>query len=290
MKAARTVIVVSTLCVSLLLVPKAEAQLTPQEKVRKAFSLVGQWVITKMEVSKHGFASSNPSAAGAALASVSIDIGSSLGEGLFEVHPDGTITGNGSALYHYRVSGGTTPGVGSGGFTGLGYSIPVGASAMLDVAADDGKRAFSISGQADIAQRTISLKAFQPTGGPLKVIIEPTSTPITAALWPPMTNVDPTNVVVQGASLLLRAAGVVGGMQVSIEAVKYVDLAGLFESILASCGCSNAQGGTSSIQILASGEPLFATVSVIEENTAARNSRTNASPASGVKTPICAAQ
>ena len=265
MRVARGLVVVMTVCVSLLHAPGARGQQTPQERIRRAFSLVGQWTITKLEVSKVAFQSTNPGAAGAAVATVSIDIGSSLGEGSFEVRQDGTITGQGIALYHYRVSGGSAAaGIGPDQFLGVGIAVPIGASAML-AADDDGKRGFSINGQADLSNRTISLKAFQPIGKRLKIVIQPGLGPGDVALWPPMTNVSPTHVVVEGASLLLRAAGVVGGIPVSIEAVKYVDLEGLLESIISSCGCSHPQSGASMRDSVFS-EFLLATLSHTEKN------------------------
>lgn len=243
MNATRIILAVTTFCASLCFTPSAHAQLTPEEKIKKAFSLVGHWDITKMDVSKYSFESTNPSNVhGASVGEVKIDLGSSLAEGFFDVDQNGAITGKGVALYHFFVAGGSSAaGMGTEVPGGFGIALPVGASAMLDSAAEDGKRDFTISGQADIEKRTISLKAFQPSGGRLKVIIEPTSLHSSAALWPPMTNVD-TAVVVEGASLLLHAAGVVGGLKVEIEAVKYVDLAPLLGGLQTAAGQSGPQG------------------------------------------------
>lgn len=243
MNVTRIILNITTFSASLCFTAPARAQLTPEEKIKKAFSLVGRWDITKMNVSKYSFESTNPSNVhGASVGEVKIDLGSSLADGFFDVDKSGAITGKGVALYHYIVAAGTaTAGVGTEGHTGLGIALPVGGSAMLDSAVDDGQRGFTISGQADIEKRTISLKAFQPSGGNLKIIIQPTSAKSSVTLWPPMTNVE-SAVVVAGASLLLHAAGVVGGLRVEIEAVKYVDLAPLLGGVATAAGQPGPQG------------------------------------------------
>ena len=131
----------------------------------------------------------------------------------------GAISGSGEAQYTYQVSAGSTA------FSFNNITFPVGASALMN--GDDGVRKFSITGSADLVKRTIKLNAFKPEGGALKMIIRPGGSAFTSVLWPPMTNVE-TNVIVTGASLLLRASGVLSGIKVSFEAVKYVDLASLF--------------------------------------------------------------
>jgi hypothetical protein len=143
MKVVCVVLVAVIFCAFLFIAPGAQAQLTPQETIKKAFSLVGHWNLTKLEVSKIAFAASNPSSVpSAAVGAVSIDLGSSLGEGFFEVDQNGTITGRGTALYRFRVSGGSsTAGVGTEGHTGLGFAVPVGAAAIR-ATEDDGETRF----------------------------------------------------------------------------------------------------------------------------------------------------
>jgi len=209
---------------------------TAQQQIRKAFSLVGHWNIVKMDVHYHGDLSNPTTLHEAAVATGEIVIASSLGEsGSFDVDGNGHITGSGVANYQFRVAAGSTA-VSGGPATapiGLSVTIPVGAVAMLD-ASETGVRKFSITGQADLTRRTISLNAFQPSGSPLALIIRPGGKQFTAPVWPPMTNVTPSGVLVEGASLLLRVSGMVGKMSVAIEAVKYVDLAPLFEDLIAS--------------------------------------------------------
>ena len=207
---------------------------TAQQQIRKAFSLVGHWNIVKMDVHYHGDLSNPTTLHEAAVATGEIVIASSLGEsGSFDVDGNGHITGSGVANYQFRVAAGSTA-VSGGPATapiGLSVTIPVGAVAMLD-ASETGVRKFSITGQADLTRRTISLNAFQPSGSPLALIIRPGGKQFTAPVWPPMTNVTPSGVLVEGASLLLRVSGMVGKMSVAIEAVKYVDLAPLFEDLI----------------------------------------------------------
>jgi hypothetical protein len=219
---------------SLFATPRSSGQSTSvQDKIRKAFSLAGHWNIVKMDVHYAGDLSNPTTLREAAAASGEILVASSLGEyGGFDVSTDGQITGSGKANYQFRVAAGSS--AFSGGpatpLIGMSVTIPVGAVAMMD-ASETGERSFSITGQADLAKRTISLKAFQPSGGPLKIIVRPGGNQFTVPAWPPMTNVTPTGVLIEGASLLLRASGMVGKINVAIEAVKYVDLAPLFEAI-----------------------------------------------------------
>jgi hypothetical protein len=120
-------------------------------------------------------------------------------------------------------------GAGTSAFSWGPVNLPIGAVAMMYN--DNGIRTFTITGNADLSARTISLRAFQPQGSDLKMIIRPGGRQFTSAIWPPMTNIGPTKVMVNGSSLLLRASGVLSGIKVSFEAVKFVDLAGLFGSI-----------------------------------------------------------
>lgn len=196
-----------------------------QDKIRKAFNLAGHWNIVKMDVRYAGDLSNPTTLHEAAVATGEILVASSLGDsGGFDVSTSGQITGSGKANYQFRVA------AGSSAFSAMSVTIPVGAVAMMD-ASETGERNFSITGQADFAKRTISLNAFQPSGGPLKIIVRPGGSQLTVPAWPPMTNVTPTGVLIEGASLLLRASGMVGKLNVAIEAVKYVDLAPLFEAI-----------------------------------------------------------
>lgn len=202
-------------------------------KLHDEYGLVGQWTITKMDVSKSF-------SGGAPAVQVSYDIGSSLAEGSFEVQSNGAIVGQGRAAYRVRVSAGTSTKVPVPfGIGGLLNALPVGAVAML-APDEDGVRPFRVTGQANLDGETISLHAFEPGGKPLKLLVQPTADLQDIALWPPMTNVSPTDVHTEGASLVLRAAGNVGGINVSIEARKYIDVQGLlklFEAAMASCGC-----------------------------------------------------
>jgi Collagen triple helix repeat (20 copies) len=220
-------------CPSASAAPQSSGQATSlQDKIRKAFSLAGHWNIVKLDV-RYAADLSNPTTLHeAAAATGEILIASSLGEsGAFDVDADGHITGSGTANYQFRVAAGSS--AFSGGpatpLFGLSVVIPVGAVAMMD-ASETGVREFSITGQADLAKRTISLNAFTPSGGPLKLIIRPGGSQFSVPVWPPMTNVS-QGVLVEGASLLLRASGMVGKINVAIEAVKYVDLQPLFEAM-----------------------------------------------------------
>ena len=212
----------------------AHAQSSARGQIAHAFSLVGRWTITRMDVTVASISGKNPSTVReASVGEINLDIGSSLGEGgTFEVQSNGAITGSGSAHYRFRVAAGSTA-ASAGPSTspiGIGFVVPVGAVAMLD---EVGLRNFSISGQADLGKRTIALKAFQPSGGTLKAVIRPGGSRLDIPPWPPMTGVE-SSVTVQGASLLLRAAGSVGQFYCVLEAVKYVDLGSLLEHAAAS--------------------------------------------------------
>src|SRR6476469_6131611 len=88
----------------LLLWSSASSAQSPEEKVRKkiteAFSPVGRWTITKMNVTIASAHGTNPSnVPEASLGQVNLNISSSLGEGTFDVDAKGNITGSGTALY-----------------------------------------------------------------------------------------------------------------------------------------------------------------------------------------------
>lgn len=212
------------------------AQETLADKVRHAFSLVGHWEIIKMDVIRASNVSNPNTVPEAALGKVSILVQSELGNyGSFDIAPGGSVTGSGEVLYTYQVSAGSTA------FSFNNITFPVGASALMN--GDNGIRKFSISGSADLVKRVVKLNAFKPEGDGLKMIIRPGGNTFTAVLWPPMTNVE-TDIIVTGASLLLRASGVLSGIKVSFEAVKYVDLASLFTAIedLVKNGTNGANG------------------------------------------------
>jgi Collagen triple helix repeat (20 copies) len=216
----------------LLLWSSASPAQTAEEKIRKkiheAFSPVGRWTITKMNVTIASASGTNPgNLAEASLGKVNIDISSSLGQGTFDVDAKGNITGSGTALYSFRVAAGST----AAALTN--FSLAVGAVAALDP--KDSQRAFTIKGIAGITnardnpgKSVISLKAFEVSGGDLSINISPGGKQAKFAAWPPMTNLE-SEVIVQGSTLLLRASQKVEkGIHVHFEAVKYVDLAPLF--------------------------------------------------------------
>jgi hypothetical protein len=219
------------------------AQSTPVEKmrlkIREAFSLVGTWTITRMDVALH-FGGTNPGTipeAAALSSSVNVDIGSSLGESAsFAVASNGGITGGGTARYRYRVAAGSQGGI------PLPVPIPVGAAALMSEA---GTRRFTVTGRADFATRTITLKPFKAEGGPLKMVIRPGGSQFEVSLAPPMTGIE-QGVVMHGATLLLRAGGTLGAgnktVDATFEAVKYVDLAPLFEELVSVAGSMGPPG------------------------------------------------
>lgn len=206
------------------------------DKVRRAFSLVGKWEIVKMTVLRANEIHNPSTIPETSMGQVTILVQSELGSyGEFTVAPGGAITGGGEVQYQYRVAAGTSA------FSWGPVNLPIGAVAMMY--GDDGVRKFKVTGQADLTGRKIKLNAFQPEGGPLKMIIRPGSKEFTSVLWPPMTNVE-SEVVVNGSSLLLRASGVLSGIKVYFEAVKYVDLMPLFTAFeeLAIAGPAGASG------------------------------------------------
>lgn len=194
------------------------------DRVRRAFSLVGRWEIIKMEVDRSGEVHNPNTVPETSMGQVSIDVNSQLGDyGHFDVAPGGAITGTGEVIYKFRVAAGTSS------FSWGPVNLPIGAVAMMYN--ENGIRTFNITGNADLSARTIQLRAFQPNGNALNMIIRPGGRTFTSVLWPPMTNISATKVVVAGSSLMLRASGVLSGIKVTFEAVKYVDLAGLFTDL-----------------------------------------------------------
>jgi hypothetical protein len=205
-------------------------------QIEQAFSLAGHWTVTRLDVSLVSLTTDPSSVPSALVGAVNAEIRSALGSGAtFDVDPGGAIHGSGHAQYLMQVTAGSAS-IGGGsnfGALGVGFSVPVGASATLD---EPGTRSFTISGQADERARALSLNAFQPAGGPLSVMIRPGGGHLSVPVWPAMTNVD-ASVVVEGASLVARAAGVVGGkFRCAFEAVKYVDLGPLFDALAAAPG------------------------------------------------------
>lgn len=204
------------------------------DRARRAFSPVGRWEIVKMEVLRASDVSNPSTIPETALGQVSVLVESQLGRsGYFEVAPGGAITGEGEVQYQYRVAAGTTA------FSWGPVNLPVGAVAMLQ--GDDGIRGFSITGDADLSTGTIRLNAFKPAGGPLKLIVRPGGKPFTVPTWPPMSNLE-AKVLVHGSSLLLRASGVLSGIKVSFEAVKYVDLMPLLTGLEPLAGPQGTRG------------------------------------------------
>jgi hypothetical protein len=224
-----------------------------RDRVRRAFSPVGKWKITKMDVTIAAFSGTNPRVEGAEIGSVVIQIGSSLGgDSYFEVHPDGTITGEGVATYQFLCSAGTTSAGASfarelGAGLSAGFTFPIGATASL---ADKPDRKFKITGTADIDARKIVLAPFEVEGEDFKGVINPGGGSFKIAAWPPMTKVD-SEVVVNGATLLLQGDGQLPFKRIGdkthyitlgFEAVKYVNLENLFD--LASAGPPGPKGDT----------------------------------------------
>jgi hypothetical protein len=226
-------------------------QARPEDEVRRrikaAFSPVGKWKITKMDVIIAAVESTNPNipgagGGGAAMGNVTMKIGSSLGgDSYFEVHRDGSVKGEGTATYHFDVAAGTTAfggdvtGSALGG--GLGIAIPIGGHAAL---ADEPDRKFTISGAADLETGVILLNPFE-VDGELKGIINPGGHAFSWPVWAPMSKTE-GKVLVHGATLLYQVDGKLLFKQIgdkkhyinlSFEAVKYVDLAPLFDLAVA---------------------------------------------------------
>jgi hypothetical protein len=201
------------------------AQETLTDKINKAYSLVGHWEIVKMDVIRNSSVSNPSTVPEASVGSVSVLVSSELGSyGSFDVAPGGTINGSGEAQYNFRVAAGST----AMGIPMTNLVLPVGGVAMMN--GDDGVRKFTITGSADLVARSISLNAFKASGGDLKMIVHPGGSGFSASLWPPMSNVE-SKIHVNGSSLLLRASGVLSGIKVSFEAVKYIDMASIFLAI-----------------------------------------------------------
>jgi hypothetical protein len=150
------------------------------------------------------------------------------------VHPDGTITGEGSAIYRFQVSAGGTLPIRAPGPLGFLWStltaIPIGATAMLNEA---GERDFTITGQADLEERVIYLDAFQPSGESLKLVVNPVGDSMEIGAWPPMTNIG-SEVMIVGATPMIRGTGKLEDtiIEVNFEAVKDVGLESLLEGIV----------------------------------------------------------
>lgn len=215
----KNIILLNVLLVSIFTIAQPRESLT--DRVRQAFNLVGRWEILKMEVDRSETVNNPNTVPEASLAQANVTVKSELGSyGHFTVAPGGTINGEGIVVYNYRV------GAGSNAFAMGPVPLAIGAVAMMH--GDDGVRKFVFDGSADLSNRTISLNVFQPQGGDLKMIIRPGGKTFTSVLWPPMTRVGPTKVIVAGSSLFLRATAVIQGIKVTFEAVKHVDLAGLF--------------------------------------------------------------
>jgi hypothetical protein len=105
-----------------------------------------------------------------------------------------------------------------------------------------GERPFTIIGSADLGGRRITLNAFQVSGSPLKMVIHPGSKRFEVAAWPPMTNVVNVDILVNGATLLMRAAGKVASLDVAFEAIKYVDLQTLLAILEGPAGPAGPKG------------------------------------------------
>lgn len=177
-----------------------------------------------MEVDRSGSLSNPSNVPETAMGAVTVLLRSDLGEsGYFDVAPGGAISGYGKVNYQFNVSAGTSA------FSWGPVNLPIGAAASMHN--DNGVRDFSFTGTADLSARTIFLNVFQPTGSDLKMMIRPGGKVFTSVIWPPMTKVGPTKVMVNGSSMLLRASGVLSGIKVYFEAVKYVDMAGLFNDL-----------------------------------------------------------
>jgi hypothetical protein len=229
--------------------PDREAEV--RQRIRQAFSPVGKWTVTKMDVTVAAFSGTNPEVEGAAIGQIVIQINSAMGgDCSFEVHPDGTVTGGGTARYQFRVAAGTTEAGASfsqsiGGGLAAGFTIPVGGVATI---AGSPERQFTITGVSDLEKRSIKLNAFNVEGEDLQIVVNPGNLSANFAAWPPMTNIE-SDVLVHGATLLYRGDGKLPFKQigdkthyitVSFEAVKYVDLTLLFD--LASDGAAGAAG------------------------------------------------
>ncbi len=217
-------LITSLLMLSFSINSFAQPRESLSDKIRKAYSLVGRWDIVKMEVDRSGSLSNPSNVPETAMGAVTVLLRSELGEsGYFDIAPGGAITGSGKVKYEFNVSAGTSA------FSWGPVNLPIGAAASMHQ--DNGIRNFSFTGSADLSARTIFLNVFEPTGSDLKMIIRPGGRVFTSAIWPPMTKVGPTKVMVNGSSMLLRVSGVLSGIKLNFEAVKYVDMAGLFKDL-----------------------------------------------------------
>ncbi len=185
-----------------------------KKKIDQAFSPVGDWSFTRLEVvTKAALAGGG--------AKASYELKSTLMRGTFTVSDDGSIKGNGTAAYSINVEAGAN--------MPLPISIPIEGKAR-----GSGERSFTVTGQADLENNTISLDALKPSDKPLKVnIIGPGArTTVDWPPWPPMTNVVHTPLRVQGSSVLIFGSGTVGKHTLTFEAVKSFDQVNLFEMLI----------------------------------------------------------
>jgi hypothetical protein len=241
----RSMFIVAVLCIApglSLAHPREVYAQSAQERIAKAFSSVGHWTILKMDVTVFSADGTNPvNIPETSLGSVSVHVGSTLGqEGYFDVSSGGDIVGAGKAQYQFRIAAGST--AFSYGAFNASFIIPVGAVAALE--GDNGERHFTITGKADFSKRSLMLQAFQAAGKPLNVVVHPGGLNLQIPIWPPMTNVG-QDIIVNGATLLLRASGTLAGpppIHVAIEAVKYVDLAPLFDFLVSAAGTAGKTG------------------------------------------------
>jgi len=196
-----------------------------KKKIDQASSPVGDWIFTRLEVV------TNAALAGGG-AQASYELKSLLVRGTFTVSDDGSIKGNGTAAYSINVEAGAN--------MPLPISIPIEGKAR-----GSGERSFTVSGQADLENNTISLDALKPSDKPLKLnIIGPgAKTTVDWPPWPPMTNLVQIPLRVQGTSVLIFGSGTVNKFTVTFEAVKSFDQVNLFEMLIEAI-ILGPQGGT----------------------------------------------
>ncbi len=194
-----------------------------KKKIDQASSPVGDWTFTRLEVVTN-------EAAGGGGAQVSLGLKSLLVRGTFTVSDDGSIKGYGTAAYSINFEAGAT--------APLPIPIPIEGKAR-----GSGERSFTVTGQADLENKTISLNALKPSDKPLKVnIIAPlANTTVDWPPWPPMTNLDQIPLRVQGNSVLIYGSGTVDKFTVTFEAVKSFDQVNLFEMLIEAISLSAAR-------------------------------------------------
>lgn len=194
-----------------------------KKEIDEAFSPVGTWTFTRLEVV------TNAALAGGG-ADASYELKSTLVRGTFTVGDDGSIAGEGVAAYSINVDAGAN--------APLPIPIPIRGKVR-----GSGERSFTVTGQADLENKTISLDSCQPEEKPIKLnLIAPgAKTTVDWPPWPPMTNLVKIPSRVQGSSVVMSGSGTVGQFTVTFEAVKHVDLANLFE-MLAQATIPGAKG------------------------------------------------